>query len=46
MDFDVSINVIFQPYKSFEPPSSTPGEDRHMPLQTFLDKIQGQTTFI
>ncbi len=47
MYFVVSINVIFQPYKSFEPPSSPVGEgDRHMPSGTFLDKIQCRTTFM
>ncbi len=30
----------------FEPPSSTPGEDRHIRSRTFLYKIQLQTTFI
>ncbi len=44
MDFAISISVVFQPYKSFEPPSSTPERDRHMPLGTFLDKIHCRTT--
>ncbi len=44
--FVVSINVIFQPYKTSEPRSSTLGEDRNMSSQIFLDKIQCQTPLI
>ncbi len=36
MYFVVSINVIFEPYKSFKPPSCTQGEDRHMPSWIFF----------
>ncbi len=39
-------NIIFQSYRYFELPGSTPREDRHMRSQTFLDKIEFQTTFI
>ncbi len=38
--------IIFQPYQSFEPPSSIPGGDRHRRSPTFLYKIQFQTIFI
>ncbi len=33
-------NIIFEKYRSFEPPSSTPGRDRDVRLMTFLYKIQ------
>ncbi len=38
--------IRFQTYWSFEPRSSTQGEDRHTGLWTFLDEIQFRTTFI
>ncbi len=39
-------SIIFQPYQSFEPPSSTLEGDRHMHLRTLLYKIQFRATFI
>ncbi len=38
--------IIFQRWESLEPPSSTPGKDRHMRSQTFLYEIQFRTTFV
>ncbi len=32
--------IIIQRWESFEPPSSTLGGDRRMPLRTFLFEIQ------
>ncbi len=33
-------NIIFETYRCFKPPSSTPGRDRDVRLLTFLYKIQ------
>ncbi len=38
--------LFFHRWESFEPLSSTLGEDRHMRLRTFLYEIQFRTTFI
>ncbi len=46
MYFAFSVNIIFQPYQSFETPSSIMGGDRHMRPWTFLYEIQLWTTFI
>ncbi len=37
---------IFETYQSLEPPSSTPGVDRHVRQLTFLNGIQSSTIFI
>ncbi len=37
--------IIYQRCVSFEPPSSTLGEDRHMRSRTFLYEIQFRITF-
>ncbi len=43
--FPLLYSIIFKPYQSFKPLSSTLGGDRHMRSQTFLDKIRIPTIF-
>ncbi len=38
--FPVQYTIIFETYRSFEHPSSTPGRDRDVRLLTFLYEIQ------
>ncbi len=38
--------IIFQTWQYLVPPSSTPGEDRHMRQMTFSSETKFRTTFI
>ncbi len=40
--FPFQYNIIFETYQTFEPPTSTPGEDRQVRPLTFLYEINSQ----